>query len=373
MIDFNPIMDEGCNSEDALLKPVLVYGPDGECKNGARRWQGIPAIERTPNGRLFFAFYSGKTDEGIGNFVLLFKTDDEGKTMEEPMLAVKPANPDTCRIFDPCLWFAPDGKLWFFVAQSYTYYDGRMGVWAMVCDNFDSDCPTFSEPRRIANGIMMNKPTVVDGSWLLPCAIWDKFKTTYNSIPEETYSNVYRSADGGESFEYLSSTDYPDRHVDEHMIAELSDGRLLMLIRGKHGIGKSYSYDKGETWTPAVDSQLGGPCSRFCLRKLRDGRLLLVNHYDFKRRDHLTAMLSDDNGESWKGFLLLDERSDVSYPDVAEAEDGTLYIVYDYQRYKARQILMAKITPADIEAGKIVSEGSCLQIVLNEASGELPE
>jgi len=373
MIDFNPIMDEGCDKEDALLSPVLVYHPDGECLNGNRRWQGIPAIERSEKGRIFFAFYSGRTDEGIGNFVVLFKTDDEGKTMEEPFLAVKPGNPDTCRIFDPCLWFAPDGALWFFVAQSYTYYDGRIGVWAMRCTDFDSDTPTFSAPRRITNGIMMNKPIVVDGNWLMPCAIWDKFKTTYNAIDNERYSNVYRSCDDGESFSLISHTDYQDRYVDEHMMAELSDGRLMMLIRGKHGVGVSYSEDRGESWSPAVDSGLGGPCSRFCLRRLRDGRLLLINHYDFKRRDHLTAMLSDDDGKTFYGYLLLDERSDVSYPDVTEAEDGTLYVVYDYQRYKARQILMAKITTEDIAAGKLVNPNSALQIVLNQATGELPE
>ncbi len=373
MIDFNPIMNENANPDDALLTPIVIQRPQGEYLNGKRRWQGVPAIERTPSGRLFFSFYSGKTDEGIGNFVVLFKTDDEGNTMEEPLLAVTPSNPDTCRIFDSCLWFDPLGRLWLFVAQSYTYYDGRMGVWAMVCENYDSDEPIFTVPRRIANGIMMNKPIVVDGNWLLPCAIWDKFKTTYNSLPEETFSNVYRSCNNGESFECISHTDYPDRHVDEHMLAELDDGRLLMLIRGRHGIGKAYSHDRGESWTPAIDSLIGGPCSRFCLRRLRDGRLLLVNHHKFKRRDHLTAMLSDDNGESWSGFLLLDERSDVSYPDVVEAEDGTLYIIYDYQRYKARQILMARITPADIEAGKLVTNTSRLQIVLNQASGELPE
>lgn len=373
MIDFNPILDEGCDKDDALLPPLQIRYPQGEYLNANRRWQGVPTIERTPGGRIFFAFYSGRVDEGIGNFVVLFKSDDEGSSMEEPLLAVVPSNPDTCRVFDPCLWIDPNGKLWLFVAQSYTYYDGRIGVWAMTCDNYDSDHPTFGEPRRIANGIMMNKPVVVDGNWLLPCAIWDKFQTNYNHIPEERYSNVYRSSDNGKSFELISHTDYPDRYVDEHMIAELNDGRLMMLIRGKHGIGVSYSADRGETWSYAVDSRLGGPCSRFCLHRLRDGRLLLINHYNFKRRDHLTAMISEDDGKTFRHFLLLDERSDVSYPDVSEAEDGTLYIIYDYQRYRARQILMAKITPEDIEAGKTVSAGSRLQIVLNQATGEIPE
>lgn len=373
MIDFNPIMGEGCDSNDAMNPPVLVESPQGDCLNAARRWQGIPAIERTPNGRIFFAFYSGGQDEGIGNYVLLFRNDDDGKTMNEPYLAVMPSNPETCRVYDPCLWFAPDGKLWFFVAQSYTYYDGRNGVWAMVCENADADRPVFSAPRRIANGVMMNKPTVRQGDWLLPCAIWDKFKTTYNHLPEERYSNVYRSRDGGKTFQLLSHTDYADRYVDEHMIAELGDGRLMMLIRGKHGIGQSFSADGGETWSPAEDSGLGGPCSRFCLRRLKSGKLLLVNHYQFTRRNNLTAMISDDDAKTWKGFLTIDARNDVSYPDTVETDDGMIYLIYDRERYNAREILMAKFTEADVLAGKLVDPRSALRIVLNRATGQKPD
>ena len=370
MIDFNPILDEGCDKDDALLPPVQVREPGGIYQNGARRWQGVPAIERTPAGRILFAFYSGQTDEGIGNYVVLFKTDDEGATMEEPFLAVVSANPKTCRVFDPCLWMDPQGRLWLFVAQSYTYYDGRNGVWAMVCENYDAPRPTFTPPRRIANGIMMNKPLVWRGNWLMPCAIWDKFQTTYNDLPEERFSNVYRSTDGGKSFSLLSHVDYPDRHVDEHMMVEMKDGRILMLIRGKHGIGQSVSPDGGQTWEPPTDSGLGGPCSRFCIRSLKNGKWLLINHYHFKRRDHLTAMLSDDDGTTWKGFLVLDERSDVSYPDAVEAEDGTIYVIYDRERYDAREILMAKITQADILSGALVEPGSRLKILLNRATGE---
>ena len=370
MIDFNPIMEEGCDKDDALVAPTLLYNPPAHYQNANRRWQGVPAMERTPMGRIFFAFYSGETDEGVGNYVVLFKTDDEGNTMEEPFLAVNPGRPKSCRVFDPCLWFAPDGKLWFFVAQSYAYYDGRNGVWAMVCDNFDSEHPTFSEPRRIANGIMMNKPIVYKNNWLLPCAIWDKFQTMYNDLPNERFSNVYRSTDNGKSFSLISHVDYPDRHIDEHMLVEMHDGQLMMLVRAKHGIGQSFSGDGGETWAPATDSGLGGPCSRFHIRRLKNGKWLLINHYNFKRRDHLTAMLSDDDGLTWKGFLVLDERSDVSYPDAVEAADGTIYVIYDRERYDAREMLMAKITQDDILQGRLVSPASRLKIVLNRATGE---
>ena len=98
MIEFNPIPPGGADVDDAMKPPRLIANQQGEYLNHARRWQGIPTIERAPDGRIFFAFYSGGEDEGIGNFVVLFRTDDEGATMREPFLAVAPSNPDTCRV-----------------------------------------------------------------------------------------------------------------------------------------------------------------------------------------------------------------------------------------------------------------------------------
>lgn len=372
-IDFNPIMAAGCDKEDAIKSPVIVKSIPEGALNRNRAFQGVPTIERTKNGRIFFAFYTGTEDEGIGNYVPVFIREPGSEGGEEPYFLVMPSNVETCRTYDPCLWIDPKGRLWLFVAQSYTYYDARCGVWAMVCEDPDAKDPIFSEPRRIANGIMMNKPIVYGNSWLLPCAIWDKFKSSYNSIPEERFSNVYISEDEGESFRLLSHVDYPDRYVDEHMMAELSDGRIMMLVRGKHGIGRAISSDGARSWSVAEDSGLGGPCARFCFKRLRNGRLLLINHWKFEQRNNLTAMLSEDDGKTWQGYLMIDERKNVSYPDAVEAEDGTLYIIYDRERYKDREILMAKVTQEDIMAGSLVSEGSELRILLNRATGTRSE
>ena len=228
-------------------------------------------------------------------------------------------------------------------------------------------------PRRIADGIMMNKPIVTrDGSWLLCCALWEGFPSEYNDLPEERFPNVVRSADGGETFWKIGHADWPDRLIDEPMAAELSDGRVWMLIRGKKEIGQSFSSDGGFTWSPGEDSRLGGPGSRFCLRRLKSGRLLLVNHYNYTGRNNLTAMLSEDDGRSRKGFLTLDGRDDVSYPDAAETADGRILIVYDRKRYAEKEILLAAVTEADILEGRPVSPLCRLKTVLNRAAGGNP-
>lgn len=334
-------------SDEALLPPDIVTSPSSKYSNRVRKWQGIPGIERSKKGRLWVTFYSGGDKEGPDNYVLLLKSDDNGCTWSEPVVVIDP--PGKVRAYDPCIWFDPEGRLWIFWAQSYDWYDGRCGVWAMVCENSDEDSLHWTEPRRIANGIMMNKPTVLStGEWLLPCAVWACENSVLNFIPVERYSNVYVSEDKGESFRILDSADVPQRHFDEHMIVERKDESLWMLVRTFYGVGESISLDRGRTWTLGHDSGIKGPDSRFFIRRLNSGNLLLVNHNNFAGRNNLTAMISKDDGATWEGGLLLDERNGVSYPDGTQAEDGEIYIIYDRDRDGDGEILMAVFTEEDV-------------------------
>jgi hypothetical protein len=346
-----------------------------------RLWQGIPGIERTRNGRLFATFYSGGQIEEPGNYVLLKMSDDDGFTWSDIIAVCDPKAPR--RTFDPVLWTDPQGRLWWFWSQCEgEQWDGKGGVWYARCDRPDDDKLLWTEPICFANGVMMNKPTVLrDGNWLFPCAVWNYDRK--NVIENERKSNVYLSADKGQTFVLYGQADVPERSCDEHMVLELRDQRLLMLVRTGYGIGKSYSYDGGKTWTQGEDSGIKGPCSRFFIRRLKSGRILLVNHYMFSdapfpnNRNNLTAMLSEDEGDTWKGFLMLDERDFVSYPDGTEDENGYIYIIYDHERgcrydkntdysLLAKEILMAKITEADILAGKLISKESRLRVIVDK-------
>lgn len=352
-------------SKDLALQPVdLNQAPGSAYAN--REWQGIPTIERSANGRLWVAFYSGGSGEGPDNFILLIHSDDGGTSWSDPVLAIDP--PGKVRAFDPCLWHDPQGRLWLFWAQSYGFYDGRCGVWATVCENPSNENITWAKPRRIANGIMMNKPTVLTtGEWLLPAAVWSTQKSDLNQLEDEEYSNVYRSIDQGETFTLFGKADVAGRSVDEHMIVEREDGSLWMLVRLKNGIGESVSYDRGKTWINPRKTDISGPDSRFFIRRLASGRLLLVNHVDFTGRNNLTAMLSEDDGRTWIGHLLLDDRNDVSYPDGVQDENGVIYVVYDRERYGDREILMATFTEEDIYQQEAVSAESKLRMLINKA------
>ena len=340
--------------ELALQAPILDTTPGAKYSAARRLWQGIPGIERTRNGRLLATWYSGGENEGPENYVLLASSANDGQTWSEPLAVIDPPAP--VRAFDPVLWHGPDGVLWWFWSQSYELFDGRAGVWAVQCVDSSAHDLRWSEPRRLFDGIMMNKPTVLaDGTWLAPAAIWNVVLPGFqlrDDMRNLRFSNVYASRDRGASWSLRGQADVPRRHFDEHMIIERRDGTLWMLVRTVDGIGEAVSADGGRTWPATPHSVFAGPNSRFFIRRLRSGRLLLVNHDRFQGRNNLTATLSDDDGKTWHGDLLLDERADVSYPDGVESPDGVIYVVYDRERTRAREILLATFAEDDIMVGR---------------------
>lgn len=371
--------------DPALLAPTVNTTPGPEYADTARLWQGIPGIERTRGGRLWATWYSGGTTEGPYNYVVLVTSDDDGKSWSGPQLVIDP--PGFVRAFDPCLWTDPSGRLWLFWAQALGHWDGRAGVFAITCSNPDADSPVWTEPRRLCNGIMMNKPLVLTtGEWLLPVAIWrwgsglaktntdlklgltpEQVKAGSHDMGTERGSNVVVSEDQGKTFRLLGQAHDPRSNCDEHMIAERKDGSLWMLIRTDYGIGESTSTDRGKTWTPGQPSGIPHPVTRFFLRRLASGRLLMVRHGEQAgtHRSHLQAYLSDDDGKTWVGGLLLDARGGVSYPDGTQGPDGTIYLIYDYSRGGDREILLATFKEEDILAGKPVTNAVRLRNLVN--------
>ncbi len=311
------------------------------------RWLGIPAIERTGNGRLFASWYSGADTEDFGNYVPLIYSDDDGLTWSRPVAAAWFGR--EARAYDECLWMDPLGRLWFIYARQPDH-----AVWVSICEDPDAAELCWQEPRCIGHDVMINKPIAAsDGRWIFPMAVWREGLTAGNSAlashtPPPRLAFAYESRDQGKTLTRLGGADVPGRCFDEHMIYERRDGSLRMLVRTSYGIGESESRDGGKTWSEGRDTGWGGPNSRFHIRRLLSGRLLLINHVHFTGRSHLTALLSEDDGETWTGGLLLDERPDVSYPDAAQAPDGTIYAVYDRERYGAGEILMARFTEKDI-------------------------
>ena len=337
-------------ADEVFLAPpeVVTQSPGPEYQIDSRRFQGIPSLAASPSGRLWAVWYASRTGaEDRNNYVVAATSGDEGRTWTEPVLVVDPDRDGPVRAFDPQIWLAPDGRLWLFWAQSIGHDGSVAGVWTITTDEPDTASPQWSEPRRLTDGIMMGKPTVLSsGAWLLPASTW---RATDHS------ARAVASTDQGRTWTLRGGCQIPPemRVFDEHMLVERRDGTLWMLARSNTGfLLESVSPDGGKTWPVARPSTIKHPSARFFIRRLASGKLLMVKHHNTEKRMRLTALLSNDDGRTWSDGLLLDERGTVSYPDGIQMEDGRIFIIYDRNRTTDRQILMAVFTEADVLSGR---------------------
>ena len=346
---------------------AYVTAPDAAHSASSRRHTGIPSVAVARNGRLWVTFYGSPTGgEDSNNYCTLATSTDGGDTWKD-VLVVDPDGKGPLRAFDPEIWTAPDGRIFWTWTERVSPLQAESsfanaGCLAdprndkLMCLEFPGDRELASpppRPRQIGRGVMMCKPIVRnDGAWLFPSAHW-------NDAPSAC---IYESKDSGKTFFCIGGVTLPGkaRVYDEHNVVQLRNGDLLTFIRTTciANCMESVSHDGGHTWEVPKKARVNHTSCRLLLRKLKSGNLLLVKHGKIDEdcgRRNLTAYLSRDDGKTWEGGLLLDERDNASYPDGDQAADGLIHVVYDHDRLGAQEILLASFTEADVLAGKNAS------------------
>ena len=370
----------------ALIPPKINTAPSSQYDADQQDYVMALSNEITPEGRHWVAW--------IGNcdcprsILLAAKSDDGGTTWSKPCLVIDahilPYFPIGRTVILGNFWTDPSGRLWLFFDQTMNHHDGRGGLWVTICENPDAENPVWSTPKRIWHGGMLNKPTILSsGEWLLSTYLLQtEFTTLLQSILPfwyhngQTFSqlepyrgvNLLASKDQGKTWELRSIQKFPNPDWHEPMVVEKQNGQLWMLTRTRGGVMETFSDDKGYTWTEPIPSEnFKHPNSRFFFRKLASGHILLIKNGDklneHSGRNQFSAWLSDDDGQTWKGGLVIDDRARVTYPDGTQATDGTIYVTYDHNRGDG-EIVMAKFTEEDVLAGKIVNPYSQLKMVV---------
>lgn len=356
----------GCVTQDVVVAPGEAHSPE------LRKYVGISSLAVSQKtGRLWVTWYGGVTPgEDSNNYCVLMTSGDDGRTWKE-VLIYDPDGEGPYRAFDPEVWISPEGKLLWTAtkrkaplsSQASNHYAGALAdpkydelmVIELDADN-EPEAP-YPVPRCVARGVMMCKPIVDSrGRWLFPVAQWQ----------EAGSSSVYASEDGGKTFARIGGATLPKhvREFDEHNLVELKDGSFREYIRAAAGNGHccwmADSRDGCYNWSETKPANFKNTSARCFVRRLKSGNLILVKNgeLDFGGdRVRLTAYLSDDDGATWKGGLRLAEKTG-TYPDGDQGADGSIYLTWDNDRLGRFDIHFAKITEADILAGKVVTAGS---------------
>lgn len=386
----NPEDAKYADKDDSLLPGRIIANPTDSKYDANLQLQVTTnfTVARTEKGRIFLSYFSGgaHADEAAGNWCMVITSDDDGLTFQNRFV-IEPPNENNTRVFDMNLWLDEAGRLWIFWSQAYLTIDGRLGVWVSRCDNPDDNEMRFTEPRRIANGIMSSAPIVTrNGEWIFPTYISDakwahgseKIEHTFlNWLSEEQGVSVYCSKNKGETFERIAGKiRFVYSTFEEPSIVERNDGSLWMLIRGMNCVGEAFSDDSGRTWSLARQNlRLNLPNSHFHLGRLKSGNLLLLANYKadmfsyYGGRNNLTALISRDDGATWEGLLVIDEREGSEQPGFTEGNNGFIYISYGRAPQFAAETCLAIVTEEDILAGRLVNPRSRLRIVAHKGTG----
>ena len=331
-----------------------------------RMFTGIPSMAVSLGGRLWATWYAGRTPgEDHNNYVPLSTSGDNGKTWTEVLIADPDAGGPS-RSFDPQLWVTPEGRMLWTWTERKGGDSATDQLWLVEIANPDDAAPSFSTPRVIDCGVMMGKPlTLSTGEWALPVCDWYA----------DPSSRIVISTDKGVTWEKRGGATGPkdDRLYDEHQFLERKDGSLLVMTRTRSGIREAVSADRGKTWSPLEPSKVRHTSARFFLRRLASGRVLLVKHGPVGEdvgRSLLTAYISEDDGATWIGGLLLDERKGISYPDGQQTPDGLIRVIYDFSRTGSQEILMAAFREEDVLSGNAASPSVALRQRVSKGSME---
>ena len=359
--------------------PRVNFAPGPEYADANRCFGIASSIARSPGGRLWCGFTSGGNGEGQLNYGIVVRSDDDGAIWTPPAIVFDAHDEGLIRSDHVTVWTAPTGALWILWSRYPTDLNGPgSSLWCIMSDNPDAAEPRWSAPRKLADGQnLLTTPTVLaDGTWIFPTGCWNR---------AASLSRPLISRDQGVTFELggpLHAAQDPD--FDEYMIVERADQRLVIFNRHTDSFLQCESADGGRSWTRQEPNGIRHTNSRFVFMKLASGNWLLVKQgrLDWisdaqeerttqRGRSHLTAYLSDNEGKTWKGGLLLDER-ECSYPFGCQAADGTIYVSYERNRWRQPEILFARFTEADVLAGKTVSSRAALRGLVNKGTAECP-
>jgi BNR repeat-like domain len=328
----------------------LIVGPwknQPEEYEGYNGFVGWPGITRLRSGRWLVTFTSGTwhatppwTEEvrkdpdclkhfedwhkiGLpdiraprGGRAHIMHSDDEGLTWSSPKTLVDTDADDR----HPAVFELDDGTL---ISTFFTYRFPRIANMKYILSHDGGETWTgpmdpLGEP---ASGAFGSGPVIQLGDGTVVWVAEGRFDEAHghNSI------GVMRSADRGKTFG-VAAVIKADHELNEPTVAELPDGRLVMVIRREGDI--CWSDDGGQTWelSGSTDWGIYDP-HLVCM----PNSVLACFHGSYKKGG-IRVLLSPDGGRTWngpgEGYGYSVDPSVYGYSHPMVLPDGTVYLTY---------------------------------------------
>lgn len=308
------------------------------------------------DGRLLLAwidFYGTGGSDWAGARISAMTSRDRGRTWGDKFTLQE--NIAEMNVMEPDLLRLRSGKVLFLFCRKNSPADCHPMVRVS-----DDDAKTFSPPQPMAitpspsyTGFNHDRAIQLKtGRILMPV-----FYTTDYRVDPHIRSRVYYSDDEGKSWkpsETILDLKQSKAGAQEPGVVELKDGRILLWVRTDLGrIYKSYSSDRGQTWSELVPMNVESPLSPQSIKRHpRTKDLVLVWNRSKDRRWPLAAAVSKDEGDTWTNMKILDETPDVtfSYTSIEWLKDRALFTYYFSPKAAGkdgRWSLKLKVVPLD--------------------------
>lgn len=348
---------------NAICGPVVFEGAD-VCE--------ATSLESVGGGKLYLSVLSG--EYGGKSELHILVSSNSGKSFSEPVLTLKQ---ETLSVSNGILWKDSKGVLWLFYTETMGYFDGKGTLKAIRCTNPTDSAPQWSSPVELGYGVCTGRPVETDGRIVLPFALWSRSlisawpnlygnlrqnedKGLYSELDSYRGAGVYVSDNGGELWTCIPSvvkvpSKVAGRYPDPQLFT-CPDGGIMMLLRS-NATGeayKSYSYDKGETWS-APEFFIIHPDLKMTLCPMPSGKLMMVRNnafdqYTLAQNYGLFAYLSDDGGKTWYGNLQLSSDAYAFGPSVCVGEDGACITAFSHYTKGIRTVSVAVMTEKHIDS-----------------------